>query len=240
MIVGGDFMITSLLITFRESLEIYIFILPLIIYMYKIGKPQESKRIYLGLATGLLLTVLTGIGLNMFFSTLEGGAMDLVEAGLQLFLSMLIIYALVILQNLNKNYDFLKVDENISIKSTSLYILALITVFREGLEVVVFTLPNIITSPILTISGMFIGIAVSTIIMLLMFKTTIKININIIFVFSALFLIYIGAECFGEALMYFFPNLGLTVMAGEILYALPMLYLFIKAQLKRYIKKNIK
>lgn len=240
MIIGGDFMITSLLITFRESLEIYIFILPLIMYMYKIGKPQESKRIYLGLATGLLLTVLTGIGLNMFFSTLEGGAIHLVEAGLQLFLSMLIIYALAILQKLNKNYDFLKIDENISIKSMSLFILALITVFREGLEVVVFTLPSIITSPLLTILGMLMGIVASTILMLIMFKTTIKININVIFIFSALFLIYIGAECFGEALMYFFPNLGLTVMAGEILYALPLLYLFIKAQLKRYVNKNMK
>lgn len=48
-----------------------------------------------------------------------------------------------------------------------------------------------------------------------------------------------GSECFANALVYFLPNLGLSVLAAQFIYAIPMLYLFIKHEAKRYIHKKM-
>ena len=232
-------MLAALIMSFRESFEIYLFILPLIIYLYKVYKPQLNKNIYIGLIAGLLLSIATGFGLSFYFKSLQPEAIEFIESCLKTVLAGLIVYAFIVLNKMNKAYDFNIVDEKLPLTGFSLFMISLVTVFREGIEVVIYTLPNLISNPLTTIIAIILGILLSSILILIIFKTTFNINITIIFSLTTLFLIYIGSECFGEALMYFFPQLKLTLLASQLIYSIPLLYFFIKSALKRYIKRKM-
>ena len=233
-------MITPMIIAFRECLEMLVIIIPLLAFLTKVEKRYLSKYVYGGGIAGAALSTIIGIVLYITTQSLEGYAQQIFLGSLMLFISGLVLFNIAILRKQSKNITLDANDHsNDNLTGISLFLLAFATIFRESIEIVMFLIPMFNKSPILIGLGIFAGIAASLIVMALIYKTALKLNINIIFSAMTLLLILIGASMFGEALGIFLPHLGGSlVLAGKLIYGIPLVYLFVKKELKRFIKKK--
>lgn len=231
-------MVMSMIVTCREFFEMFIILIPLAVYLYKINQKKLLKNICTGGAVGLAATLLTGIAAYNTTAKLEGYANNLFMGSTMLFLSGLILYSMVIIKKQAKGVQVYEQAKENNFTSYSLFTLAFVTIFRESLEILIFFLPFLHTSLLLTLVGGAIGFGISLIGAFLIFKFAAKLNISIIFTFLNLFLIFIGASLFGESLLKLFPNSGNSIdLAGKLIYGIPVAFLFIKSELRKYIKK---
>lgn len=231
-------MIIPMIVTCREFFEMFLILVPLAIYLYKIDQKKLMKNIFVGGAAGLVVTILTGIVAFNTTAKLEGYAENLFMGSTMLFLSGLILFSLVIIKKQSKSIqDYSQTKEN-NFTAYSLFTLAFVTTFRESLEILIFFLPFLHTSLLSTLSGGIVGFSISLVVAFIIFKFAVKLNINIIFTILNLFLIYIGACLFGESLLELMPNTGSSIeLAGQLIYGIPVAFLFIKSELKKYVKK---
>ena len=127
-------------------------------------------------------------------------------------------------------------------KSTSwigLFILSFISVMREGIELVIFNMTQIAENANTVAFGSIVGILLAVAIAYLVFKTTLKYNLGIIFKALGIILILIGGELFAEGLVKLFEDGGeLLETLGMIVFIVPALYIFLKDDLKRFQKRK--
>ncbi|MDF2882800.1 MAG: high-affinity Fe2+/Pb2+ permease, partial [Clostridiaceae bacterium] len=230
-------MIMSMIVTCREFFEMFLILVPLAVYLYKINQKKLLKNICTGGAVGLAATLLTGIAAYNTTAKLEGYAENLFMGSTMLFLSGLILFSLVIIKKHSKGVQVYDQTIENNFTAYSLFTLAFVTTFRESLEILLFFLPFMHISLLSTLSGGVIGFAISLVGAFLIFKFAAKLNINIVFTVLNLFLIYIGASLFGESLLELFPSVGGSIeLAGQLIYGIPAAFLFIKSELRKYIK----
>ncbi|GIM28628.1 hypothetical protein CPJCM30710_12940 [Clostridium polyendosporum] len=232
-------MITSLVITFREFLEMLLTVIPLLVYLKKVDKSQYQKYIYSGCFTGILATILVVILILTQIRTLELVVQNVFQGSLMIFLSALILYNIVLMNNEKKYFD-LNAPEKMNIRTTAfnLFLLAFITVFRESLEIILFNLPYFMISGFSIILGTLLGILSASVVMYIVYKSSLKLSATMIFNIITLVLIFIGAFMFGEGLSELMPHLGESMeKTGMLLYSIPTLLIFIKKSLKSLIKK---
>lgn len=232
-------MVITAIIAFRESLEMLLVIVPLIIYVTKINRIDLRKYIYSGTGIGVILSIGCGTALFNQAKNLETAVQHIFQGSMMLFLSALIVYSIILLKKQKKAFTT-KIDKNFNIKLTgfSLFILAFLTIFRESLEITIFTLPLINEAAYIIAIGIILGALVSIALMYVVYRTTIKLSIDVIFNALTIILILIGAMLFGEALSELIPSLGESIeKCGELIYAIPTLYIFSKDMIKKYIKK---
>lgn len=232
-------MITAMIISFRECLEMLLIIVPLLVYLKKIDNLNLSKFVYAGTLIGAISSVILGIVLVKQVNFLDGYSQKLFLGCMMLFLSALILYSIIWVGKQNK-IETLNITDKYDIKLTgiSLFLLSFITIFRESIEIILFILPKI-NEGMLTINiGISLGVLISLILSYVLFKTTIKLNLSIVFSFLTILLIVIGGGMFGEGLVAIFPTLGKSIeTAGRLIYCIPLLYIFIKKELRKYLKK---
>lgn len=233
-------MFTITFITFRETLEMVLIIIPLLAYISKLDKKELSKYIYIGSLAGLIASIATGIFLFTGIKGMSGFSQNIFEGSMSFFLCALILYSIVWLDIQNKNYTASIEDKfKIQVTGVSLFLLSSLTIFRECLELILFSLPYITLNVMNIFTGISIGLFITLIVSLVIYKSSIKLNINIVFSFITLVLIYIGSIMFGEGLQSFFPQYGESIIkTGQIIFGLPLLYIFIKNSIKKYTKKK--
>lgn len=232
-------MLTSLIISFRESFEMLLVIVPLLMYIEKIGYKKLSKFVYAGSISGLAASVSLGVVLYNYLKTLEGYAENIFMGSMQIFVAALIVYYMVWVGGQTKHFGE-KIEEkfNFKIKALSLFILAFLTIFRECFEITIFIIPTLVNAPLVILTGIIIGVVCSILLMFIFYKTTINFNINIIFDGLTLVLIFMGAMMFGEGLASLLPSMSKEIeTAGKLIFALPSLFIFFKNEIGRYIKK---
>lgn len=228
-----------IIIAFRECFEMLLIIVPLLIYLNKIERFDLSKYIYMGCGTGALISVITGVLLIGQVGKLDGYLQQLFLGLTMILISVLILYSIVWVSNHNKEQTLNITDKyNIKLTGISLFILSLITIFRESLEIIMFLIPLANKSMILIIMGICIGVIASLILAFIIFKTSIKLNVYIIFSALTLILIFMGGSLFGEGLSIIFPKYGSEIESmGKLIYIVPLIYIFLKKELRKYLKK---
>lgn len=224
---------TALFISYRESLEIVLLLIPLLAYLNKTG--QGNLKIYTvyGMIGGLITSLITGTTIYFTLNAFSSDIQELIIGGVNLFLSMLILYSVFLI---SKPKSFTNIDgyKN-SIRPSFLVTLMFITVFREILEITLFTLPTLIYSLLPSLLGVIIGLTLTVITGFILNKATDKVNINLIFIIITGILIYFGADLFGEALEIFIPQGGeILPIIGVILYIVPTGIIYIKRNMKLF------
>lgn len=230
---------TTLVITFRETLEMMLMIIPLIVYLKKIDKASLTKYIYGGILGGVTSSIVVGTLIYFVLTSLNVASQEVFIGFLALIISGLIAYNIVII---NKKKTFAQSDNFNNITTiSSLFLLSFITVFRESLEIILFTLPTLTGSLLNCLIGGILGILLTILAGFIIYKSSLKINVDIIFIGISLLLIYFGAFLFGEGLTAFLPQLGDSVQnLGMLIYGLPTLLIYIKKTLKKYENKLLK
>lgn len=154
--------------------------------------------------------------------------------------SGLIAYFIVWMANQNRNIaSSLKnsVDKNAT--GFGLLILSFLSVFREGIELVIFILTKIDEHLSNVAFGTALGIVLSIIVGYAIFKTSLKLNLKVIFKALGVILIFIGAELMGEGLVKFIPFGGeLLEIIGAGLFIVVSLIYFLKDDINKYLKRE--
>lgn len=234
-------MLTTFIISFRETLEMFIMILPLLAYIKKTNKDNLSKFIYIGGILGALCSIGSGVFIFVQAKSIEGHAQQIFVSSMMIFLSALILYNVFMLGKNTKTMTFDDDKKFAALSPFSLFMITFITIFRESLEIIIFTLPLINSAPIDIISSLIVGTVCSFVLMLVVYKFALKLNMVILFDILTIMLIIIGAIMFGEALVILIPSGGSSLeIAAKMIYGIPLLFLFLKREFKKLINKKIK
>jgi high-affinity iron transporter len=229
----------SLIITSRECLEMLLIIVPLLVYLSKVKRFDLAKYIYYGCTVGVMASIALSIILIGQVYKMYGYVQQLFLGLTMILLSILILYNIVWVSNQIKQQS-LVITEKYEIKLTiaNLFLLSFITIFRESIEIIIFLLPLATQSPLSLILGVCIGVLCSLIFAFLILKTSIKLNVYVIFNILTLILIFIGGHLLGEGLSIIFPVLDSSIkLFGQLIYTVPLLFLFLKRELRKYLRK---
>lgn len=228
------------IITFREGLEMLVVVMALVAYAGKINRKDLLKFIYGGAISGLGVSILTGAVLLMQANALTGYAKNLFNGCIMIFLAFFVLYYMVWLRRQSK-YEDLNIESKYNVKTTGygFFIFIFLTVFRECFEIIMFTLPTMTENIWTVIFGSIIGLTLAVVLVMLIYKAAIKISLKIVFDLLTLFLIYIGAEMFGEGILELFPSANSSLqIAGMLIFGLPTLFIFLRWKIKDYTNKK--
>lgn len=231
-------MLSAMVIVFRESLEALIVISSLMTYVKRINNSKLFKFIGLGSLIGMILSGTTGFLLYEHLQSLQGFARQVFESSMMIFVAILIAYNLFLMSKIPKTQEA-DIEQKYNVKPTgfSMFVIPLIVVYRESLEAIMMLIP-LAYNP-MAAAGILMGLVLSIILILCIYRFALRVKISIVFTVIMAVLIYIGAAMFGEGIGGLLPpNIGNVAPACKLTYAVPAIYLFLKSELKQYIKRK--
>lgn len=197
-------MISSFLLSFRESFEAALVVGIILAYLLQSGRKDLSKFVYSGALLGFIVSVVGGFIGFREAKTLGDESEEVFQGVMMLVASGLIAYFIVWMGNQASNISSgikNKVESNTNV--IGLFVLGFLSVFREGMELVIFTLTKISDKASDVAFGSTFRIVLAAILAYIIFKSSIKFNLKLIFKVLGLILIYIGAEMFSEGILKF-------------------------------------
>lgn len=226
----------SFFVAFRECLEAALVVGIILVYLNQTNRQSLTKYVALGTLTGMTLSILIGVGLFIGLGELQEETEEIVENIMRLTAAGLIFY-FVIWMSQQRKYMSQQIKERIDKSSDklSLFFLAFISVFREGLELVIFLLTKIDAKATMIVSATSLGMVAAIILTYLLFKTSVTFNLKFIFTVLSVILVWIGGEMFAEGIVGIVGAEGLLEEVVEI----TSLILFIGISLYLLFKEEI-
>ena len=233
-------MFAPFIICLREGIEIFLVIIPLVVYFNKNKLYGMTKSALLGGALGTFIAAITGSIIFSQVALLDGPAGELFDGLLGIVLAGLVLYSVVLLRK-NKSFNTNANQQFISLSQKGVFILSAITFFRELLEVTLFILNGASTgNPMLIAGSSLLGLVSAALIVYVVARGFARLNISVLFYILNLFLIGLGAYYFGDGLDVLFGKYVPEIFKmGILVYAVPSYYLMIKNDLKKYINSNM-
>ncbi|MHA1708010.1 MAG: FTR1 family iron permease [Candidatus Heimdallarchaeaceae archaeon] len=195
------FSVASFLITLRETIEASLIIGILLVYVTKINQKKLKRQIWLGTIMGVVFSAIIAVifqlvlgGFEQFEQIFEGSIMILVS----LLLTWMIVWMMNVGKNIQKNIEG-KIEMAIKEQQKyGLFSLALISVLREGIEMVLFLsgVTAVEESYITVLWSGVLGILVAIGIAIGIFYYGKKINLRAFFLITGVILIVIAAGMF--------------------------------------------
>ena len=231
-------MLAPFIICFREGIEIFLVIIPLVVYFNKNKMYEMSKSVSLGGALGGVIATIIGSIIFSQVALLNGPAGELFDGILGIVLSGLILYSVVLLRK-NKFFNTNPDQRFISLSKKGVFIIAAITFFREFLEAILFILTSSTGSPLLVAGSALLGLVCAALSVYVVAKGISNLNINVVFYILNLFLVGLGAYYFGDALdVLFSAYISQIFIIGILVYAVPSYFIIIKNDLKKYLNSD--
>lgn len=232
-------MFAPFIICLREGIEIFLVIIPLVVYFNKNKLYGMTKSALLGGALGTFIATIIGSIIFSQVAILGGPAGELFDGILGIVIAALVLYSVVLLRK-NKSFNTTANQQFISISKKGVFILTAITFFRELLEVTLFILASAATgNPMILIGSSLLGLITAALIVYVVARGFSTLNISVVFYILNLFLIGIGAYYFGDGLEVLFGSYVPEILKmGVLVYAVPSYYLMIKNDLKKYLNSD--
>lgn len=194
-------MVTSFLITFREALEAALIVSILLAYLRKIDREDLNKYLYLGTGVAILSSVLLGWVVLTVYGGLPPGVDKIFEGVASITATIVLTYMIFwmaknsrkIRNELQKKIDIAVTKGNVLSLST----LAFVSVFREGLETVLFLTALAAVDISGTLIGTFLGTGTVLVLAFLMMKGVYKMNLQKFFKYTSLILVVLAAGLLG-------------------------------------------
>lgn len=226
------------IICFREGIEIFIIIIPLLVYFNKNKMFNMTKSVVKGGALGVALAVTVASIIFSEAALLKGTAGDLFDGLLGIVLAFLVLYSVVLLRK-NKIFEAAPNQKFISLSKKGIFIISMITFFRELLEATIFILASSGNSPLLVLCASVLGLICAALAVYIVSKGISNLNINVVFYILNLFLIGLGAYYIGDGLDVLFGSYVPQIFKiGILVYAIPCYFIMIKTDLKKYLNSN--
>jgi high-affinity iron transporter len=226
-------MLAAFLICLREGIEIFLVVIPLMVYFNKNKLYSMTKSVILGGAVGAFLSAIIATVIFSQTALLNGPASELFDGLLGIVIAVLVLYSVVLLRK-SKTFSTNPDEKFISLSRKGVSIIAGITFFRELLEATLFILTSSGTSPIIVAGMSILGLAAAALIVYVVSKGLSNLNIGIVFYILNLFLIALGAYYFGDGLEVLFSSYVPQIYTiGILVYAIPSYIIIVKKDLKK-------
>src|SRR3989338_7473407 len=189
-------MIASFLITFRETLETALIVGIILSYLVKTKQSKYNNVVYIGIAFGLIASV---IGALLFINLTGGftGKTEIIFEGLTMLFGAFLLTTMIFWMMRQKHIAIeleKKVGEQISGASKfGLFLLVFVSVFREGIETVIFLGAASFVSANNNLTGALIRIVAAIFLGYIIFVGSIKINLKKFFNITSILLILFAA-----------------------------------------------
>lgn len=211
-------MLVSFLITFREGLEAFLLVGILLAYLTQLGASQHKKWIFVGVAGGLLASLASAVVLQFVVNQFESRTYQLIlTAGIMLLAVCVLTYMAIWMQKQAREATGAakeQLKEHVTAGNiVGIAFLAAISVWREGIETVLFFSALAYEGGDLSIGGALLGIGVAILVVWLLLKGTKNVPMREFFRWSSFLLIVIAAGLLSSA-----TNIlqGLGVLPGPL------------------------
>ncbi len=186
-------MLAGFLIGFREALEAALIVGVLISLLYRTKRELMAKWIWSGVVLALIASVLTWMIFEIFVGEFSKKNEELFEGLLYLVAAILITTVILhVIGHASKEILENKAERAIEIREAfGIGLLAFVSVWREGVETVIFIGAG--TERSSAITGLFIGIVLAAAIGYVLFATTKNLDIRFMFNVSTSLLIGFAA-----------------------------------------------
>ena len=190
----------ELIIVFREVLEGSLIVGILYTYLRKTDQPEAISRLWQGVVAALVASVIGSFLFQIFADGFEGRSAKLFE-GLIMILAAAILGSMIVWMAKNRNIaDELKekADDALSGDKVGygIFALAFVSVFREGIETILFLYGIIIKQGGLNITLSFVGAALGIGLSFMIFVQGRKVPLKTFFNVTSILLIFVAAGMF--------------------------------------------
>ena len=196
-------MLAGFLIGFREALEAALIVGVLISLLYRTKRELMVKWIWSGVVLALIASVLTWMTFEIFVGEFSKKNEELFEGLLYLVAAILITTVILhVIGHASKEVLENKAEKAIEIREAfGIGLLAFVSVWREGVETVIFIGAGTESSDAIT--GLFIGIVLAAAIGYVLFATTKNLDIRFMFNVSTSLLVGFAAYLVMKAIHEF-------------------------------------
>ena len=196
-------MLAGFLIGFREALEAALIIGVLISLLYRTRRELMAKWVWGGVLLALIASVLTWMTFEIFVGEFSKKNEELFEGLLYLVAAILITTVILhVIGHASKEILENKAEKAIEIREAfGIGLLAFVSVWREGVETVIFIGAGTENSDAIT--GLFIGIVLAAAIGYVLFATTKNLDIRFMFNVSTSLLVGFAAYLVMKAIHEF-------------------------------------
>ncbi|WHY71385.1 FTR1 family iron permease [Fictibacillus enclensis] len=225
-------MLANFWLSFREGLEAALVIGIILTQIVKMEKSHLKKMVYIGALAGFLFSLVGGYITFNEAKELEGMAEEVFEGVIMLVASGLIAFFILWLHKSSNISQ--SIQSKVANRSTAagILILSFLSVFREGMELAVFNMTQISQHASALAGGSIFGIAGAVLVAYLLFKTTLKLNLQFVFKALGIILIVLGGEMFAEGLEKLIGG-EIVEITGLIVFIIPSLSIFLKQEIQR-------
>jgi high-affinity iron transporter len=192
-------MLPSFLLSLREGLEAALIIGIVLGALHKVGRKEYIPIIWKGVASAVVVSLLAAFLFNWLGAEYEGRTEEIFEGATMLVAAVILTWMIFWMQrqagsfrqNLEADVDQAARESN---GKRTLFILAFLSVSREGLELALFlTATNITSKTWQTLTGAISGLAVSISLGLVLFATTYRFSLKRFFIVTNLLLMFFAA-----------------------------------------------
>lgn len=204
-------MLASFLLSLREGLEAALIIGIVLGVLLKIKRIDLNGVVWRGVGLAVFLSILAAILLNLLGMEFEGKGEEIFEGVAMLLAAGVLTWMILWMKNHGSNLKN-EIEEQTNMAASSngqkaIFALAFLAVFREGIELALFLLAARLTSsPLQTLSGAILGLAVATILGWALFTSSMKLSLrgffsatNVMLIILAAGLVGLGVHEFNEA-----------------------------------------
>ncbi len=189
-------MFSSLLITFRETLEAALVVGIVLTFLTKTNQNVFKKFVWRGVGAGVLIAIVVALMLEVLFGGFSGRAEEIFEGVLMFvtagFLTWMIMWV-------HRQKDVAKkLKEKVSLHAKEgygfgIFVLILSSVFREGIETVLYLKASSIAGASNQLVGAVAGILAALALGYALFRWAVRVNLSLVFTITSVFLILFAA-----------------------------------------------
>ncbi|MCL7412088.1 MAG: FTR1 family protein [ANME-2 cluster archaeon] len=188
-------MIPSLIITFREGLEAFLIVGIILAYLTRTQQQELKKYVYYGSFAAIIASLVAAAAFNLLAIQFAGRNEQLFE-GVVMLLAAAVLTSMIIWMLKESAHIKGDIQRKVSQSATTgLAVLAFVSVFREGIETVLFLGAAAMGAERSTdvLMGGIAGLAASLVITYAVFKSTVNLDIKIFFKVTSVFMILFAA-----------------------------------------------
>lgn len=219
-----------LLISFRESFEAWLIVGIIITFLKNSGRESLIRPVYLGAFFGILISLFLGVSIFSEASTLGAEGKEIFEATMMLLAAGLVAYFIVWMSHQKQSVTtHLKAQVEKRTTWIEIFLLSLLSVVREGVELTVFVLTKVESAPNKIIFIAACGLVTSLVAAYIIFLAASHYLLKYIFKLLGVVLIFLGAEMFSEGILKIFQIAGEEwEVVFALIFIIPAFYIFLK------------